>query len=85
MNGFVSSEPYMREDAQMVADVSDKRARVVAQITRLEVWEQIAGLSIMLIFLVSMSLAVRSVVAAVICQVATHCASGSAAQAGTYG
>jgi hypothetical protein len=69
----------MREDAQMVADVSDKRARVVAQITRLEVWEQIAGLSIMLIFLVSMSLAVRPVVAAVICHVATHCASGSAA------
>ena len=37
------------------------------------------NLSIMLIFLVSMSLAVRSIVAAVICQVATHCASGSAA------
>jgi hypothetical protein len=51
----------------------------------MEVREQIAGLSIMLIFLVSMSLAVRAVVAAVICHVATHCASGSAAQAGTYG
>lgn len=85
MNGSVSSEPDLREDAQVVADVSDKRACVVAQIARLEVWGQIAGLSIMLIFLVPMSLAVRSIVAAVICQVATHCASRSAAQAGTYG
>jgi hypothetical protein len=75
----------MREDAQVVADVSDKRACVVAQIARLAVWGQIAGLSIMLIFLVPMSLAVRSIVATVICQVATNCASGSAAYAGTYG
>lgn len=38
------SEPDLREDAQVVADVSDKRAGVVvAQIARLEVWEQIAG------------------------------------------
>ena len=74
----------MCEDAQLVADVSDKRACRRSNHS-MEVWEQIAGLSLMLIFLVSMSLAVRSVVAAVICQVATHCASGSAAQAGTYG
>jgi hypothetical protein len=39
----------------------------------------------MLIFLVTMSLAVGTIVAAVICQVATHRASGSAAQAGTDG
>lgn len=38
------SEPDLREDAQVVADVSDKRAGVVvAQIARLEVWEQITG------------------------------------------
>ena len=30
VNGFVSSGPDMCEDAQLVADVSDKRARVVA-------------------------------------------------------
>ena len=75
----------MREDAQAVADVFDKRACVVAQIARLEVGGQIAGLSIMPIFLVPMSLTVRSIVAAVICQVAANRASGSAAQAGTYG
>lgn len=75
----------MREDAQAVADVFDKRACVVAQIARLAVWVRSPDLSIMPIFLVSMSLAVRSIVAAVICQVATNCASGSAAQAGTYG
>ena len=85
MNRFVSSEPDTREDAQVVADVSDKGARVVAQIARPEVWGQIAGLSIMLIFLVPMSLAVRSIVAAVIRQVTANRASGSAAQAGTYG
>lgn len=79
MNCFVSSEPDLREDAQVVADVSDKRACVVAQIARLEVWEQFAGLSIMLIFLVPMSLAVRSIVAAVIRQVTANRASGSAA------
>lgn len=79
LNGFLSSAPGMREDAQVLAGVSDKRTCVVAQIARLEIWEQIAGLSIMFVFLVPMSLAVRSAVAAVICQVATHCASGSAA------
>jgi hypothetical protein len=38
------TQPDVREDAQVVADVSDKRAGVVfAQIVRLEEWEQIAG------------------------------------------